>query len=126
MTDTAHEVRVQIEPQQGADADELAGLAAQLRRELAGLDVQSVELERAGEVPEGAKAVDVLALGALVVKLGPVAVGVVARVVQGWLRRASARSVKLQLDGDVIELTGASSQDQERLITLMESKHGHR
>jgi tetratricopeptide (TPR) repeat protein len=126
MADTARELRVQIEPQEGADADELAGLAAQLRRELAGLDVQSVELERAGEVPEDAKAVDVLALGGLVVKLGPVAVGVVARVVQGWLRRASARSVKLQLDGDVIELTGASSQDQERLISLMEAKHGQR
>lgn len=126
MAGDARELRVQIEPQSDADAEELASLAIQLRRELDALDVQSVDLERAEAVPEGAKGLDVLALGTLIVKLGPVAVDVVARVVQGWLRRSTARSAELQIDGDVIKLTGASSQDQERLLALLEAKHGRR
>jgi hypothetical protein len=126
MAESADELKLQIQPETNADAEELANLAVQLLRELRELDVQSIEVERTGEVPEGAKAVDVLAIGTLVVKLGPVAVGAVARIVQGWLNRATARSVKLQIDSDLIELTGASSQDQERLIALMEAKHGTR
>jgi membrane-associated protease RseP (regulator of RpoE activity) len=126
MAGDMRELKIQIEPQADADAEELASLATQLRRELDALDVQSVQLERAGEVPEGAKAVEVLALGSLIVKLGPVAVGVVARVVQGWLKRSAARSAELQIDGDVIKLTGTSLQDQERLIALLEAKHGRR
>jgi membrane-associated protease RseP (regulator of RpoE activity) len=126
MAGDMRELKIQIEPQADADAEELASLATQLRRELDALDVQSVQLERAGEVPEGAKAVEVLALGSLIVKLGPVAVGVIARVVQGWLKRSAARSAELQIDGDVIKLTGTSLQDQERLIALLEAKHGRR
>jgi hypothetical protein len=126
MAGDMRELKIQIEPQADADAEELASFATQLRRELDALDVQSVQLERAGEVPEGAKAVEVLALGSLIVKLGPVAVGVVARVVQGWLKRSAARSAELQIDGDVIKLTGTSLQDQERLIALLEAKHGRR
>jgi hypothetical protein len=124
MTDGPRELKVQIDPLPDADADELARLAEQLRSELDQLDVQAVELVREGEVPPGAKAVDVMAVGALVVKLAPTAIGVVTRVVQRWLRRSNARGVELWIGDDRIKLDNASSQDHERLIALLEAKHG--
>jgi hypothetical protein len=49
----------------------------------------------------------------------------VVATVRGWLRRApeQTRTVRLELDGDVLELSGASSQDQERLVELFLSRH---
>ena len=49
--------------------DEVAQATLQLRRELLDLDVEAVEMPRAGEPPPQSKAVDVAALGALVVNL---------------------------------------------------------
>jgi len=51
-------------------------------------------------------------------KLGPV-----VRMVQSWVGTRTARTVKLELDGDAIEITGASSHDQQRLIDLWIERH---
>jgi hypothetical protein len=42
-----------------------------------------------------------------------------------WLRRSegSGRRVRLELDGDALELSQASAADQERLIKLFISQH---
>jgi hypothetical protein len=47
----------------------------------------------------------------------------VADTIVGWLGRQQARSVKLTLDGDTLELTGVSSDEQERLIDLWVARH---
>ena len=108
-----------------SDAEELAGLTAKLRRELLQLDVDAVEQARGEAPPEGAKAVEVLVIGTLLVHLGRTAgkLADVVRAVQGWIRPQSQRTVKLQLDGDAIEITGASSSEQERLIELWIQRH---
>jgi hypothetical protein len=49
------------------DAEEIAEATLQLRRELLDLDVDAVELPRAGEAPPGTKAAELSALGALAV-----------------------------------------------------------
>jgi hypothetical protein len=98
------------------DAEQVAEATLQLRRELLGLDVEAVELPSAGEPPPGTRAVELAALGALIVTaaksqlLGPV-----VAAVRAWLAGASQRTVKLELDGDVLELTGVSSKEQRRL-----------
>jgi hypothetical protein len=43
--------------------------------------------------------------------------------IQGWLGRSQQRSVKLELDGDVLELTGVSSRDQQRLVDEWLRRH---
>jgi hypothetical protein len=62
----------------------------------------------------------------LVVSLQPtvqVVAGVVA-VVRDWLRRSGGnRSVKIEIGGDVIELTGASDDVQRRLVNDWISRH---
>lgn len=46
-----------------ADAEQVADATLQLRRELLDLDVDAVELSRAGEPPPGTRAVELAALG---------------------------------------------------------------
>jgi hypothetical protein len=112
----------------GSDADELAEVTAKLRREILQLDVDSVDAASAGAAPPGAKAVDIAVIGTLLVQIGTTAGALtsVVRAVQGWLRPGSARTVRLQLDGDALEITGASSKDQQRLIDLWLERHAGR
>jgi hypothetical protein len=109
------------------DAEQVAEATLQLRRELLDLDVEAVELPSVGEPPPGTRAVELAALGALVVTaaksqlLGPV-----VAAVRAWLAGASQRTVKLELDGDVLELTGVSSKEQRRLTDEWLRRHESR
>ena len=109
-----------------ADDEELAELTRQLREELLELDVETVDLVRAGKVPEKAKAGDPVTWGALLVAL--VASGGVLttliNTLQSWLTRHERRSVILEMDGDKLEVSGVSSEEQQRLINTWLSRHG--
>lgn len=108
-----------------SDAEELAQLTAKLRRDLLQLDVDSVEHARSGMPPIGAKAVDVIAIGTLLVTLGRSVTRLtsVVRAVQGWVGTEPKRTVKMELDGDSIEISGASTSDQQRLVDLWIERH---
>src|SRR5688572_22039051 len=116
-TGEALAVRVEIASEADADAARLEELTASLRRELIDLDVEAVERVEGDPAPAGAKVGEVLALGALVVKVARTAgsVAAVVRALQDWAARGG-RSVKLDVGGDRIELTGASRAQQDRLI----------
>lgn len=116
-TNEALAVRVEVASSADFDAARLEEATAALRRELIDLDVESVERVEGDPAPAGAKVGDVLALGALVVKVARSAASVTAvvRALQDWAARGG-RSVKLDVGGDTIELTGASREQQDRLI----------
>ena len=120
------ELRLQIS-EEGADAERLAVLTGYLRGELLQLDVEDVTALRGGEAPPGSRAFDVAAVGALLVSLGQSAEGLrsVVSAIRDWLQRGTRdrRTVRLELDGDVLELSQASMADQERLIELFVSRH---
>lgn len=108
-----------------SDAEELQELTQRLRGELLQLDVDTVAFETEGEAPEGSKGLDLLAMGGLVVQFA-LNSGVLKSVVDttvAWLGRQQARSVKLTLDGDTLELTGVSSDEQQRLIDVWVARH---
>ena len=110
-----------------AEAEEVAEATMQLRRELLELDVGAVDLARAGEPPPGTRAVDFISLGTLVVTLANS--GLVSQVVgaiRSWLGRQPQRSIKLELDGDILELTGVSSEEQHRLAEAWIRRHARR
>jgi hypothetical protein len=110
-----------------ADAEEVAEATLQLRRELLDLDVEAVELARAGEPPPGTRAVELAALGALVVTVAQSPLlGPVVAAVRSWLAGAQQRSIKLELDGDVLELSGLSSKEQQRLVDEWLRRHESR
>jgi hypothetical protein len=120
------ELRLEIS-EKGADAERLAGLTGYLRAELLQLDVEDVAAPQAGEPPPGARVVSVAAVGALLIGLGQSAEGLrsVVSAIRDWLRRGegTSRTVRLELDGDALELSQASAADQERLIGLFVSRH---
>lgn len=108
-----------------ADVEEVDELTLQLRRELAELEVDSISSHRVGAPPPGARAVDVAALGMLIVTLGrsPEVLGAVVGTIQSWLAGRPRRSVRLEVDGDVLDVTGLSAADQRRLISTWVARH---
>lgn len=112
----------------GADAERLAVLTGYLRAELLqSVDVEDVGALPAGEPPPGARVFGVVTVGALLIALGQSAEGLrsVVSVIRDWLRRGqgTGRAVRLELDGDALELSQASAADQERLIELFIRRH---
>ncbi len=120
------ELRLQFS-EEGADDERLAMLTGYLRAELLQLDIEDVNPLPAGEPPPGAKVFGAAAVGALLIALGQSAEGLrsVVSAVRDWLRRdaRTQRTVRLELDGDVLELSQASAVDQERLIDRFVSRH---
>jgi hypothetical protein len=115
----------QLDAGPGHDAEELAELTQRLRDELLELDVDAVEPATDGAAPDGAKGLELLAIGGLIVRFAMKAtvLRTVVDTTVAWLGRQQARSVKLTLDGDTLELTGASSDEQQRLIELWVTRH---
>ena len=120
------ELRLEIS-EEGADAERLATLTGYLRAELLRLDVGNVTAPHAGEAPPGARVVGPATVGALLVALGQSIEGLrsVVSVIRDWLRRGggTGRTVRVEFDGDVLELSQASAADQERLIESFLSRH---
>jgi hypothetical protein len=119
------ELSVELQARTDTDAEELAQLAGRLRCELLDLDVDAVRHPTPGEAPEDAKGAGLVAAGQLVVGLvaSPEVLASIIGAVRSWLGRNRARSVKLTLDGDALEVSGVSSADQDRLIDLWVSRH---
>lgn len=118
-------VRVQV-VETGADEGQLEVLALLLRQELLMLDVRSVEPAGEGPAPEGSKGALAAVAGLLSVSLTPglQVLGSVVAVIREWLRRSgSGRTVKLTIDGDVIELSSASSEMQQQLVDAFVRRH---
>ena len=109
-----------------ADAEELDQLTANLRRELLQLDVDEESREREGAPPPGARAAELIALGSLIVAIGKAAgaLSSVVRAVQGWVGRKPDRKVRLEIDGDAIELSAASPEQQQQLVDEWLARHG--
>ena len=115
---------VQVTLGPDGDAEEVAQATLQLRRELLDLDVDAVDIPGAGVPPPGARAVDVAAIGALVVNLADSQLlAAVVTAVRSWLAGSPRRSIKLELGGDALELTGVSSREQRRLTDEWLARH---
>lgn len=124
MAADAAELSVELQARPDTDAEELAQLAGRLRDELLDLDVGAVH--QRGEAPRDAKGAGLLAAGELVVGLvaSPQVLTSLIDAVRSWLGRNRARSVKLTLGGDALEVSGVSSAEQDRLINLWVTRHG--
>ena len=125
MTDLGGQLTLTVTPGGDVDAGELAALTRQLRSELLATDAETVEVAVAGEPPAGAKGIDVLSWGTLVVSFAQSAVlRQVVKVVQGWLGRHEQGSITLAIGGDSITVTHASGDDKRQLIAQWIRIHG--
>lgn len=106
------------------DAEELEELTRRVRRRLLALDVGAIERPLAGESPEGTKGLDPVTLGMLIVTVARRrgAIAAVLDQMRAWA--VSGRTVRIELDGDVIELGRATEEEQRQLVQSFVAKHG--
>src|SRR5687768_10055429 len=113
------DVRVELVEPDG-DPEALDVLMRDLRQELLQLDVESVSTVQAGPAPPGTKGLDMAAAAALLVQVnGSVtALSIVVSAVRAWLQRGkdSGASVKLTIGERTLELSRATTEQQERLM----------
>lgn len=128
MTERVGRLDLCIEAGPEADAAELDELAVQLREQLLELDIEGADRATAGQAPPGARAGDILLAGALTVMLVQSSGLLTALVetVQSWVSRSGGRSVKLEIDDDVLEVTGITRTDQRELIETWIDRHTDR
>jgi hypothetical protein len=119
-------LEIQLGGPDEAAAEELDALTSALRRELLEVtEVQEVVRPTVGTPPEGAKGLDVLAIGTLLVTVARSAGGLraVTGAIRAWLSGQPDRTVKIRLGDDELVTGGLSAADQERLITAFIERH---
>lgn len=128
MAERVTQLGLCIETGPEADADELAALAVQLREQLLELDIESAEPATVGKAPPGTRAGEILVAGALTVMLirSSGLLTALVETVKSWVALSGGRSVKLEVDGDVLEVTGITRADQRELIQTWIDRHTDR
>lgn len=128
MTERIGRLGLRIEAGPEADTAELDELAGQLRDQLLELDIECADRATVGQAPPGARAGEILLAGALTLMLVQSSGLLTALVetVQSWVSRSGGRSVKLEIEGDVLEVTGITRKDQRELIETWIDRHTDR
>jgi hypothetical protein len=117
------ELRVDLGSEPGEDPSELDEATRQLQRELLELDVQDVRQVADGSAPPGTRGIGVAVVSSLAVSAGQEAIGAVVRTLVQWMSRRRARSVKLTIGEDSLELSDVSAEDQRRLVESFLARH---
>ncbi len=120
------EMRVVLQPDLDADAEDVERLGRQLRSELRSLDIDDVHAVSLAEPPPGSKGPVVEAMTEWLVTLsatGGVFTTLIATI-NDWLgRRAGAHKVIVTIDGDTLELSSATSMEQAELVKAFVQRH---
>lgn len=118
-------LKLQFESRATDDAEDLERLTLQLNDELMALDVEAVDLARTEKTPDKAKSPTAIDLGTLLLTLAASG-GVITtliNVLKSWLNRHERRSITLEIGGDKLEVTGVSSEEQQKLIDAWINRH---
>jgi hypothetical protein len=123
----ATEIQVQIQLSDDTDTLELDELTSNLRRELLDLDVDAVERVAGEPPPPGAKAIDAVVVGALIIKLAKSgAIPAIAGALHRWLGANANRSIRIEMNGEVLEAKGISNESQDRVLAGWMESHATR
>lgn len=111
--------------EEDASPEELDRLAEGLSRELSDLDVDRVSKATAGDAPPGTRAFEIAAVGALIVEFARSSeiLSKVVNVVKSWLGNRQHQTIKIQIDGDTLEIAGASTDQQDQVIQAWIDRH---
>jgi len=96
MTKTTHDLKLELVVE-GGDTSEVDKLARELKMEIENLDIEAVENVSAGPVPEGAKAMDWLVVGQMVVTLAPTVIPPLFELLRSWIERKPSTPVKIRI-----------------------------
>ena len=123
MEPQSAELELLVDAGPGADEDELRDLPVACAPSCSSSTSRLSSLS-AGPAPDDARAVEALVLGALIVKVGrsSEALTTLVRTVRGWLGDGERR-VRIELDGDVLEVSGVSTEERQRLVDAWIERH---
>jgi hypothetical protein len=122
MSASPSNVRISIDGGAGSDQDELALLGQRLRGDIKQLDIDSVEFERGGAAPAGAKG-DPFSLASLAVTLAPVVLKSLFDLLQNWTARHNNATVTIEVGADKLTMTGKPTKEQLAVIQAVLQKH---
>lgn len=82
------------------------------------LDVEQVTAAPGGPAPEGAKAIGLAEIGALLITIvkSPGVLGQIAELVRGWVGRRQSLEVSLEIGDARLTMVGGSPEDARRLV----------
>lgn len=121
----AIEIQITIAPDVGETDAELMRLARSLQKEVQNLNVDQITLARNAQSAVGSKNLDAISWGTLLVTFVTsqgVAVALIG-LLQHWLSRQERRTITLEINGDKLEITGVSSETQQKLIDEWLQRH---
>jgi hypothetical protein len=110
----------------GSDQTRLDQLGRLLRDELRQLDGTDVRPGPSQPAPLGARGAGASTAATLVVALmGSGGLTAVITAVRAWLDRGheAPRSIRVEVDGDVLELSGATAAEHDELVSLFLTRH---
>jgi hypothetical protein len=111
------QLKISIKQPMSDDIRELEQLTYQLRDEIKELDVEKVGIEKSiDEIPKGAKTGEIVTFGNLLVHLAPSVIPSIINSAISWLSNHKSHSITVEIDGDKLEVTNPSSEQQKRLI----------
>jgi hypothetical protein len=119
-------VDVRLHPDAESGHEEHERLTRRLRAELAELDVESVEWGAGERPPTGAKGVDLVTVGAIVIALSSSdgALTSVIATLRDWLNRHAARHrISVTIDGDNIVLEKTTAEQRQQLVEAYVRRH---
>ena len=118
-------VSVTVRADDAADDEETTMLRQYLHSMLMDHDFDVSSPAAEAKPPAGAKVGDPASLNSLVVALAASG-GVLTTLIgalQAWLMRSSARQIVVEIDGDRIEVSGASTEERRELTTAWINRH---
>jgi hypothetical protein len=115
--------RLHLDAGPDTDPEELERLTQQLRSELEQLPVEEVTVVTSLAAPEDdarlrSKSLDVIHVGALIVTLIPAKQvwTVLLDFLKGWAGRFSQRRIRLEINGQKIDVAGLTAEQQQHLL----------
>jgi membrane-associated two-gene conflict system component 1 (EACC1) len=118
------ELLVLLESEVGADDDERELLARQLKAELTELDIESLTPVGGRPAPVGSKGTDTWGDWLITLSASGGVFTTILVTIQGWLgRHRGEHKVKVIMDGDTLELSGASTTEQAEIVRAFLRRH---
>ena len=113
------ELNIEISASNATEED-LDRMTRQLLSELRETDVESVELTKAGEAPQGTKSGEAITMGSIAISVLPTVLPAIVGLVQAWAARGQGRLVKFKgkIGNAVVEFEGSPGELQKLLASL--------
>ena len=113
--------------EEGADPVRLDLLTRQLRDELDQLALADARPGPGPPAPPGTRGLDASTVSTLAVALlGSGGLSALVTAVRAWVDRGheAPRTIRVEVDGDVLELSGASAAEHDRIVSVFLTRHG--